>query len=136
MRRFYLAHACVDGHHNTEALQHLQARGGGPAEGGAGTLQERGAAWRRLSGRRRRPAHAPGLGPAPPPQELASEFPRSDAVVQLAALAHYNLQARRCAWTGGIEGRAAWPGGRAAWPVGRALELPLLLPEPELLLLL
>lgn len=28
------------------------------------------------------------------PQALSAEFPRSDAVIQLAALAHYNLQAR------------------------------------------
>jgi anaphase-promoting complex subunit 8 len=48
MRTFFLASACVDSHHNAEALQHLQA--------------------------------------------LSSEFPRSDAVIQLAALAHYNLQ--------------------------------------------
>ena len=58
------------------------------------------------------PAAANCAPPPAPIQELASAFPSSETVVQMAAVAHYNLQVwrrwgRRCgAWAG------VWAGER------------------------
>ena len=88
-RTFFLASACVDMQHNAEALQHLQVGGSvhaGCTRGGGCARQH--CAVPALSMSR---TFTSALVPRPH-QGLAAEFPRSDAVIQLAALAHYNLQ--------------------------------------------
>ena len=67
-----------------------------------------------------RPATGPPTHPPPlprPRQELSAEFPRADAVVHLAALAHYNLQVPAClaqCWSLGP--LAPWPRPAAGPP--------------------
>ena len=101
MRRFFLASLSVDMHHNAEALQHLQVGGYGwswavAVGAGAGADGSGGAAARwQLPGVAQLTLWSTrGSAPCDPLQGLSTEFPQSDAVIQLAALAHYNLQVR------------------------------------------
>lgn len=144
MRRFFLASLCVDLHHNAEALQHLQVRRQTCEKG------RRGLRVRALGGKANQrglrlkadyqsflwlflnPSVSPQsqcqplhTHPAAASQGLAAEFPTSEFVVHLAALAHYNLQnfdeaqvsALGLLWREGLAQGGGWVacGGVAPW---------------------